>query len=82
MAVKNNPLNPRQRLLIFAGILVLWLLVICGRLVYLQIFSYGDFVQRAARQERSRRQSAVAAASVPSSRGQPAGGAGRRSGEA
>jgi len=27
------------------------LLVICGRLVYLQIFSYGDFVQRAARQQ-------------------------------
>ncbi|HZR29967.1 MAG TPA: penicillin-binding protein [Terriglobales bacterium] len=51
MAVKGNPLNPRQRLLIFAGILVLWLLIICGRLVYLQIFSYGDFVQRAARQQ-------------------------------
>jgi len=51
MAVKSNPLNPRQRLLIFAGILVLWLFVICGRLVYLQIFSYGDFVQRAAHQQ-------------------------------
>jgi len=51
MAVKIPSLNPRQRLLIFAGILVLWLLVICGRLVYLQIFSYGDFVQRAARQQ-------------------------------
>ncbi|HTC91938.1 MAG TPA: penicillin-binding protein [Terriglobales bacterium] len=51
MAVKGNALNPRQRLLIFAGILVLWLLIICGRLVYLQIFSYGDFVQRAARQQ-------------------------------
>ncbi|PYX90366.1 MAG: penicillin-binding protein, partial [Acidobacteria bacterium] len=51
MAVKANSLSPLQRLLIFAGILVLWLLVICGRLVYLQIFSYGDFVQRAARQQ-------------------------------
>src|SRR5215471_3079112 len=51
MAVKGNSLNPRQRLLIFAGILVFWLIVICGRLVYLQIFSYGDFVQRAARQQ-------------------------------
>jgi cell division protein FtsI (penicillin-binding protein 3) len=52
MAVQGHaPLNPRQRLLIFAGILVLWLMVICGRLVYLQIFSYGDFVQRAARQQ-------------------------------
>ena len=51
MAVKGNPLNPRQRLLIFAGILVLWLLIICARLVYLQIFSYGDFVQRAGRQQ-------------------------------
>ena len=51
MAVKSNPLNPRQRLLIFAGTLVLWLFVICGRLVYLQIFSYGDFVQRAAHQQ-------------------------------
>src|SRR5438105_970920 len=51
MATKSHSLNPRQRVLIFAGILILWLAAICGRLVYLQIFHYGDFVQRAARQQ-------------------------------
>jgi cell division protein FtsI (penicillin-binding protein 3) len=41
----------RQRLLIFAGILLLWLAAIAGRLVYLQVIRYGDFVQRAQKQQ-------------------------------
>lgn len=51
VATKISPLNPRRRILIFTGILILWVAAICGRLIYLQIFCYGDFVQRAARQQ-------------------------------
>ena len=39
------------RLYLLAGILVLWAGAICLRLVYLQIFRYGDFEQRAQRQQ-------------------------------
>ena len=41
----------KPRLYIFTAILVLWVAGICGRLTYLQIIKYGDFVQRAARQQ-------------------------------
>lgn len=41
----------RQRLLLFAGILLLWLAAIAGRLVYLQVIRYGEFVQRAQKQQ-------------------------------
>jgi cell division protein FtsI (penicillin-binding protein 3) len=40
-----------KRLYLLAGILVLWAGAICLRLVYLQIFRYGDFEQRAQRQQ-------------------------------
>src|SRR5512138_1615501 len=40
-----------KRLYVFAAILILWLGAICFRLVSLQVFAYGDFVQRAARQQ-------------------------------
>jgi len=39
------------RLYVLGGILVLWCLAICLRLVYLQIFRYGDFEQRAQHQQ-------------------------------
>jgi cell division protein FtsI (penicillin-binding protein 3) len=39
------------RLYLLAGILLLWCSVICFRLVYLQIFRYGDFQQRAEHQQ-------------------------------
>lgn len=39
------------RLYLLAGILVLWGTAICIRLVYLQIFSYGDFERRAQHQQ-------------------------------
>ena len=40
-----------HRLYILGGLLLLWFCVICLRLVYLQIFRYGDFEQRAERQQ-------------------------------
>src|SRR5215212_10034994 len=40
-----------KRLYVFAALLLLWLCAICFRLVELQVFAYGDFVQRAARQQ-------------------------------
>ncbi len=39
------------RLYLLAGILALWCFAICARLVYLQIFSYGTFAQRAQHQQ-------------------------------
>jgi cell division protein FtsI/penicillin-binding protein 2 len=40
-----------HRLYILSGLLLLWFCVICLRLVYLQIFRYGDFEQRAEHQQ-------------------------------
>jgi len=40
-----------HRLYLLGGLLLLWFVVICLRLVYLQIFCYGDFQQRAERQQ-------------------------------
>jgi len=40
-----------HRLYILGGLLLLWFCVICLRLVYLQIFRYGDFEQRAEHQQ-------------------------------
>ncbi len=39
------------RLYWLAGFVAFWLLVICVRLVWLQVVKYGDFTQRAARQQ-------------------------------
>src|ERR1700686_4204579 len=41
----------RFRLYALSGLLCLWLLTICLRLVYLQIFCYGDFERRAQHQQ-------------------------------
>jgi cell division protein FtsI (penicillin-binding protein 3) len=43
--------SARSRLYILAGVLCFWLVVICLRLVYLQIFCYGDFERRAQHQQ-------------------------------
>ena len=40
-----------RRLYLLSAILILWCSIICVRLVYLQIFRYGDFEQRAQRQQ-------------------------------
>lgn len=52
MAGSNTPRNRTNlRLYLLAGILVFWCLVICARLVYLQIFAYGSFEHRAQHQQ-------------------------------
>lgn len=43
--------SARFRLYCLSGLLCLWLLAICLRLVYLQIFCYGDFERRAQHQQ-------------------------------
>jgi cell division protein FtsI (penicillin-binding protein 3) len=43
--------NSNKRLLILAGFLAFWFLAICLRLVWLQVVNYGDYTQRAARQQ-------------------------------
>jgi cell division protein FtsI (penicillin-binding protein 3) len=43
--------NANKRLYLLAAILVLWAGAICLRLIYLQVFRYGDFEQRAQRQQ-------------------------------
>jgi cell division protein FtsI (penicillin-binding protein 3) len=40
-----------SRLYLLGGVLLLWCVAICGRLVYLQIFSYGKFVKQAGHQQ-------------------------------
>ena len=40
-----------HRLYLLGGILLFWFCVICLRLIYLQIFRYGDFQQRADHQQ-------------------------------
>src|SRR5215467_4236155 len=39
------------RLYYLAGFLAFWFLLICARLVWLQVIKYGDYTQRAARQQ-------------------------------
>ena len=51
MAASTSSNDARFRLYTFSGLLCLWLLVICLRLVYLQIFCYGDFERRAQHQQ-------------------------------
>ncbi len=49
MAISRNGTN--HRLYLLGGLLLLWFCAICLRLVYLQIFCYGDFQQRADKQQ-------------------------------
>jgi len=48
----STPRNPaRLRLYVLAGVFVVWGCAICSRLIYLQIFAYGKFEQRAQHQQ-------------------------------
>ncbi len=49
MAAPRTAAN--HRLYLLGGMLLFWFAIICLRLVYLQIFRYGDFQQRAERQQ-------------------------------
>src|SRR5260370_9622232 len=51
MAASTSSNDARFRLYALSGFLCLWLVAICLRLVYLQIFCYGDFEQRAQHQQ-------------------------------
>ena len=51
MATSTLRNSANKRLYLLGAILVLWAGAICLRLVYLQIFRYGDFEQRAQRQQ-------------------------------
>jgi cell division protein FtsI (penicillin-binding protein 3) len=51
MAASTSSNDARFRLYTLSGLLCLWLLAICLRLVYLQIFCYGDFERRAQHQQ-------------------------------
>jgi cell division protein FtsI (penicillin-binding protein 3) len=51
VAASTSSNGARFRLYILSGVLCLWLLAICLRLVYLQIFCYGDFERRAQHQQ-------------------------------
>jgi cell division protein FtsI (penicillin-binding protein 3) len=43
--------NGNTRIYILAGFLLFWVIAICARLVWLQVINYGDFTQRAAKQQ-------------------------------
>jgi cell division protein FtsI/penicillin-binding protein 2 len=51
VAGTNLSSGKNSRLYFLGGILLLWCLTICVRLVYLQIFSYGKFVKQAGHQQ-------------------------------
>ena len=51
MTASGGSTNSRIRLFVLSGLLCLWLLAICFRLIYLQIFRYGDFERRSQHQQ-------------------------------
>jgi cell division protein FtsI (penicillin-binding protein 3) len=50
MAINSN-LGKNSRFYLLGGMLLLWCVAICGRLVYLQVFRYGTFVKQAEHQQ-------------------------------
>src|SRR5437660_11006946 len=51
MASTTSTPAGKPRLYFLGAVLALWCVAICGRLVYLQIFSYGKFVKQAGHQQ-------------------------------
>jgi cell division protein FtsI (penicillin-binding protein 3) len=51
MAAPDSTFAKNSRVYLLAAMLVLWCVAICGRLVWLQIFSYGTFVKQAEHQQ-------------------------------
>ena len=51
MAASNSKTGGNFRLYVLGGLLVLWCFAIVGRLLYLQVFRYGDFEKRATKQQ-------------------------------
>jgi cell division protein FtsI (penicillin-binding protein 3) len=50
LAAKEATTAGKRRLYLLGGLLLLWFCAICVRLVYLQVFAYGQFQQRAQKQ--------------------------------
>jgi cell division protein FtsI (penicillin-binding protein 3) len=50
MATDSSPAK-NSRLYLLGALLALWCVAICGRLIYLQVFSYGKFVKQAGHQQ-------------------------------
>src|SRR5262252_5400433 len=51
MATADSKFSKNSRLYLLAAFLAFWCVAICGRLVYLQVFSYGKFVKQAGHQQ-------------------------------
>ena len=51
MATTNSTPARNSRLYFLGAVLALWCVAICGRLIYLQVFSYGKFVKQAGHQQ-------------------------------
>jgi len=51
MSTADSKLAKNSRLYFLGAVLALWCVAICGRLVYLQVFSYGKFVKQAGHQQ-------------------------------
>ena len=51
MSATDSRLSKNSRLYLLGAILALWCIAICGRLIYLQVFSYGKFVKQAGHQQ-------------------------------
>jgi cell division protein FtsI (penicillin-binding protein 3) len=47
----NSSSGKNSRLYLLGAVMLLWCVAICGRLVYLQVFSYGRFVKQAGHQQ-------------------------------
>ena len=51
MASATSTPAKNSRLYLLGAMLALWCVAICGRLIYLQVFSYGKFVKQAGHQQ-------------------------------
>jgi cell division protein FtsI (penicillin-binding protein 3) len=51
MVTADSKLSKNSRLYLLGAVLALWCVAICGRLIYLQVFSYGKFVKQAGHQQ-------------------------------
>ena len=51
MATADSKFGKNPRLYFLGALMLFWCVAICGRLVYLQVFSYGTFVKQAGHQQ-------------------------------
>src|SRR5215470_17377204 len=51
MSTADSSIVKKPRLYLLGAVMLFWCVAICGRLVYLQVFSYGKFVKQAGRQQ-------------------------------